>query len=61
MERGKLMEIKVTINGDGSVKLDFSEGMHTMQAIAILEIAKNLILNGQPNQPEINQIIDVNE
>lgn len=55
------MEIKVTINGDGSVKLDFSEGMHTMQAIAILEIAKNLILNGQPNQPEINQIIDVNE
>lgn len=44
------MEIKITMHEGGRISVDVSEGFSVLSAVGFLEVAKNMILNGE-NKP----------
>lgn len=55
------MEIKITMNQEGQFNVNVSDGVSIFAAIGALEVAKNILMNGDINtttEPESEIITD---
>lgn len=51
-----IVEVNISVNDKGDIQINTTKGLSTITVVGLLELAKNIILNGkkeetQPNAP----------